>query len=267
MRTDTNATSLPQVHWKGPHPTPASAVPSPPHGTQAPHPSVPSASAAPPTPGDAAAAGQPAAVAPGEASAAAVPAVANAAAAAGAAVAVAPAAGAPAPNPPAPPGAATAAAHSGAGVPPRSQRDPQRGDLLLYLPGRPVVVDVCVTHPLASSAVAAVAWGTGVSAEAKDALKWDKYSRTGTCACRFVPLSHETYGRACPPAFALLHELAEFSASTGAVSKKIIMENAMRDLSATLCRGIARQVLAPLRARLDGRPVLRRRPVPTDGLA
>ena len=68
-----------------------------------------------------------------------------------------------------------------------------------------------------------------MSAEAKDALKRDKYGRTGTCACRFVPLSHETYGRAGPPAFALLHELAEVAASTGAVSKNIFMENAMRD--------------------------------------
>ena len=45
----------------------------------------------------------------------------------------------------------------------------------------------------------------------------------------------------------------------------------MRDLSTTLCRGIARQVLASapltLRARLDGRPVIPGRPVPTDGLA
>ena len=131
------------------------------------------------------------------------------------------------------------------------------------------MVDVCVTHPHASSAVAAAAWGTRVSAKVKDALKRDKYGRTGTGACRFVPLSHETYGRAGPPAFALLHELAEFAASTGAVSKNIFMENAMRDLSTTLCRGIARQVLAsaPLRAHLDGRPVLPGRPVPTDGLA
>ena len=52
-------------------------------------------------------------------------------------------------------------------------------------------------------------------------------------------------------------------------SKKIFMENAMRDLSTALCRGIARQVLAaaPLRARLDGCPVLPGRPVPTVGLA
>ena len=80
----------------------------------------------------------------------------------------------PAPNPPAPAGAATAAAHSGGAtgtgtrrLTPSSQRDPQRGDLLLYLPERPVVVDVCVNHSLASSAVAAAAWGTGVSAEPK----------------------------------------------------------------------------------------------------
>ena len=258
-----------------PHPTPASAVPSTPHGTQALHPPVFSASAAPPTPWDAAAAGQ-SAPPPGEASAVAVPAAANAAAAPSAAVATAPTAvAAPsAPNPPAPPGSATAAAHPGGATgttrfPPHIQRDPKRGDLLLYLPGRPLVVDVCSTHPLESSAVAATAWGTGVSAEAKDALKRDKYSRTGTGACRFVPLSHDTYGRAVPPAFALLHELAEFAASTRAVSKKIFMENAMRDLTTTLYRGIALQVLTsvPLRARLDGRPVLPGRPFPPDGLA
>ena len=71
--------------------------------------------------------------------------------------------------------------------------------------------DVWVTLPLASSAVVAAAWGTGVPAEAKDVfkLKRDKYSRTGTGVSRFVPLSHETYVRDGAPAFALLHELAE----------------------------------------------------------
>ena len=135
--------------------------------------------------------------------------------------------------------------------------------------GRAVVVDVCVTHPLASFAVAAAAWGIGVSAEAKDALKRDKYGHTGIGLCHFVRLSHETYGRAGPPTFALLHELAESAASTGAVSKKIFMVNAMRDHSTTLCCGIARQVLAsaPLQACLDGRPVQPGRPLPTDMLA
>ena len=50
----------------------------------------------------------------------------------------------------------------------------------MYLPGRPVVVDVCVTHPLASSAVVAAAWGTGVSVKANDALKRDTYGHAGT---------------------------------------------------------------------------------------
>ena len=64
-----------------------------------------------------------------------------------------------------------------------------------------------------------------------------------TQASTLQTLSHETYGRAGSPAFALLHELVEFAALTGAVCKKIFMENAMCDLCTTLCRGIARQVL------------------------
>ena len=69
----------------------------------------------------------------------------------------------------------------------------------------------------------------------------------GTGACRFIPLSHEKFGRAGPGAFALLNESAEFAASSGVVSKRIFLENAMRDLSTTLCRGIARHVLARCR--------------------
>ena len=111
--------------------------------------------------------------------------------------------------------------------------------------------------------------GVWVSAEAKDTLRWDKYGRAATGACRFVPLSHERYGQVGPPAFALLHDLAEIAAPPGAVSEKIFRANAIRDLYTTLCRVIARQVVAssPLRARLDGRSVLPGRPIPTDGLA
>ena len=151
-------------------------------------------------------------------------------------------------------------------LPPRSHS--RRGDLIAFLPGRPAVMDVCVTHPLAASAVAAAAWTTGASAEDKDALKRNAYSRTGTGFCRFVPLTHEAYGRAGPEAFALLNEIAEYAAGIGSVSKKLFMENAMRDLSTTLCRGVARQVIAsmPLQARMDCRAVLPGPPAPTDGL-
>ena len=128
-------------------------------------------------------------------------------------------------------------------LPPRSRRDPERGDLLALLPGRPIVADICVTHPLAASAVKAAARDTGATARGKDSLKRDKYSRTGTGACQFVPLSHETFGRAGAAAFALLNEIAEFAAGFGVVSKRLFLENAMRDLSTTPCRGITRQVL------------------------
>jgi len=69
----------------------------------------------------------------------------------------------------------------------------------------------------------------------KDSLKRDKYSRIGTGAFQFVPLSHETFGRVGPAAFALLNEIAEFVACSGAVSNRLFFENTMRDLSTTLC--------------------------------
>ena len=66
-------------------------------------------------------------------------------------------------------------------LPPRSRRDPERGDLLALLPDRHIVLDICVTHPLAASAVKAAARDTGATAKGKDSRKWGKYSRTGTC--------------------------------------------------------------------------------------
>ena len=223
-----------------PHPTPASAVPSTLHGIQAPHPPVPSASAALPTPGDTAAAGQSAAVAPGATGIGlSSSGLCRRCTQRGSGHCIARRS----PSPRAQHPRTHRCGNSRCSLRRRHRHDtapatlparPQRGDLLLYLPVRPVVVDVCVTHPLASSAVAAAAWGTGVSAEAKDAFERGKYGRTGTGACRFVTLFHETYGRAGPPAFALLQELPEPAASTGAVSKKIFMENAMRDLSKML---------------------------------
>ena len=64
------------------------------------------------------------------------------------------------------------------------------------------------------------------------------YSRTGTGACRFLPLNHKAYGREGPEALALLFKIAEYAAGIGSVSKKIFMENAVRDLCSTACRGL-----------------------------
>ena len=55
-------------------------------------------------------------------------------------------------------------------LPPRSRGDLERGDLLVPLPGRPIVADICVSHPLAASAVKAAARGTGATAEGNSSL-------------------------------------------------------------------------------------------------
>ena len=68
-------------------------------------------------------------------------------------------------------------------LPPRSPREPERGDLPALLPGRPIVANICVTQPLAASAAKATARDTGATAKGQDSLKRDKYSRIGTpCA-------------------------------------------------------------------------------------
>ena len=73
-----------------------------------------------------------------------------------------------------------------------------------------------------ASATNAAARGIDATAKGKDSLKRDKYSRTGMDACRFVPLSHETFGHAGPVAFDLLNEIAEFPAGSGVVSKTVV---------------------------------------------
>ena len=128
-----------------------------------------------------------------------------------------------------------------------------------------------MTHVLVASTVKAAARDTGAIAKGKDSLERDKNCRIGTGTCWFGTSSHETFGHAGPAALALLNDTAEFkaiAAGSGVVSKRIFLENAMRDLSTTLCRGITRQVLAtvPLRARLNGFPVVAGLHVPTDDL-
>lgn len=152
---------------------------------------------------------------------------------------------------------------------PRSRRPAQRGDILAFFPGAPVIGDVCVTHPLADSNVRAAALSDGAAAAAADQRKRDKYGRAGTGAFTLIPLCHETYGRVGPAAFAFLNRLADVAAGSGAASRRLFLENAMRDLSTTLCRAVARQVraAAPLMARHAGKAVLMGLTVPSDDLS
>ena len=144
----------------------------------------------------------------------------------------------------------------------------RRGDLLVLFPGEPVIADVCVTHPLASSYMQAASSTDGYAAGKAEEAKRLKYGRTGTGGCGFVPLAHETFGRAGPAAFAFLNKIADAASASGAVSRRVFLHHAMRDLSTTLCRGVASQVraCAPVMARMVGKPVLAGLAVPTDDL-
>eukprot|EP00892_Ulva_mutabilis_P011423 jgi/Ulvmu1/8653/UM046_0058.1 len=144
---------------------------------------------------------------------------------------------------------------------------PQRGDLLAFLTTRMALLDVKVMHPLARSHVRGASREAGATAEKGARQKRDKYGAI-TGAAQFIPLVHETYGRVGRDAYRFLQTVAEVAAGHGAVSKRTFLLNAMRDLSTTLCRALARQAraAAPLRARLVGRALLPGLPVPTDGL-
>ena len=128
----------------------------------------------------------------------------------------------------------------------------ERGDLLVLFPGEPVLADVCVTHPLADSHVAGAAKADGASAKKSEAHKREKYGRSGAGAFPCVPVAHETYGRVGPAAFAFLNRIADAAASSGAVSRRVFLENAMRDISVTLCHRVARQGFRPPRGEVGG---------------
>eukprot|EP00892_Ulva_mutabilis_P000040 jgi/Ulvmu1/10036/UM059_0085.1 len=129
------------------------------------------------------------------------------------------------------------------------------------------LLDVKVMHALARSHVRGASREAGTTAEKGERQKRDKYGAV-TGAAQFIPLVHETYGRVGRDAYRFLQTVAEVAAGHGAVSKRTFLLNAMRDLSTTLCRALARQArtAAPLRARLVGRALLPGLPVPTDGL-
>ena len=94
--------------------------------------------------------------------------------------------------------------------------------------GAPVIGDVCVSHPLAGSNVRKAATCDGAAAAAADKRKHDKHGRAGSGAFTLVPLSHETYGRICPAAFAFLNRVAGIAAGSGAASRRLFLENAIQ---------------------------------------
>lgn len=109
----------------------------------------------------------------------------------------------------------------------------------------------------------------GAPAEAADRRKSEKCGGAGAGTFTLVSLSHETNGRVGPAAFAFLNRLAAVSAGSGAMSQRRFLENAMRDISTTLCRAVMWQVqaAAPLMARHASKAVLAGHAVTSENLA
>lgn len=67
-------------------------------------------------------------------------------------------------------------------------------------------------------------------------------------ACGFVPLSHETYKLGDLAAMKFLDKVAWTATGAGNISKRGFLENAMRRLSKTLCRGPCTRRRTPMGA-------------------
>ena len=79
----------------------------------------------------------------------------------------------------------------------------------------------------------------GAAAAERDAKKRAKYATSDPAGYTFVPLSVESYGRLGKPAMQLLADLASEAELAGAVSTDSFVENALRMLSVSLCKGNA----------------------------
>lgn len=149
--------------------------------------------------------------------------------------------------------------------PGESRRRAVYGDVLAMLPRRLTVADISVIHPCGDTVSRAAAATAGAAAQVRDGQKYQLYQATGSSVYRFVPLTHESYGRMGLPAHRFLNELAELASSTGAVSKAGFVESAIRELSIAVCRGNHRIVsaYASLNVRMTGSALIPGLPVPT----
>lgn len=71
---------------------------------------------------------------------------------------------------------------------------------MAHFPDGPALVDVVITHPLASPDLLRAAVKGGTAACAAEAAKCRKYANSGAGASVFIPLALKMYGRAGPAA-------------------------------------------------------------------
>jgi hypothetical protein len=126
----------------------------------------------------------------------------------------------------------------------------RRGDILAVMPdGRIVVLDCVITHPAASSYVAAASAETGSAAAQAERRKRRDFATFGQgSAFEFMPLAVESYGRLGRAASLFLSQLGDAAALHGNVSKAAFVRFARQQLSCALCKGNAGVYAASLQA-------------------
>ena len=111
-----------------------------------------------------------------------------------------------------------------------------RGDIIWTME-EITIGDVSVIHPAAATYVAGAAKKEGSAAQVRDDQKTRRYKQSDMAGYMFKPLTVESYGRMGKPAMDVLNEFANAAASNGRVDKATFVQNALRELSAALCKG------------------------------
>jgi hypothetical protein len=114
--------------------------------------------------------------------------------------------------------------------------DDARGDIVCFIEGENVVIDVSVINALAPSHVVAAAAQDGAAAAKRDEQKRAAYADRGDSGYKFIPFSVESLGRLGAPALSLLTKLGRTAAeaSAGAFSSRQFVEGVLQEISVIL---------------------------------
>jgi hypothetical protein len=115
-------------------------------------------------------------------------------------------------------------------------------DLQLVLPGRMIISDVCVTHPLAPSKVRnRTSWTTTGAARQYQQKKRDKYKDTAVQHhAELLPFSVETYGGMAPDAIKLLSAMGAMGEEQlGMWPRHVVIRHLMGSVATSVQRGNA----------------------------
>ena len=114
--------------------------------------------------------------------------------------------------------------------------DDARGDIVCFLGGENVVVDVSVIHVLAASYLAAASAREGAAAAERDRQKRAAYAGRGDSGVKFIPFTVESLGRMGKPALGLLTSLGRRAAdaSGGTFSSRQFVDGVLQEVGVVL---------------------------------